>query len=79
MPSKFAAETSTPSFTRAARESASLNYANGWKLVPNKRSRKKEVRDTLRENRRLKAALKRAKGAYDTAVALQTIYEKEIN
>lgn len=65
--------------TWAARESASLNYANGWKLVPNKRSRKKEVRDTLRENRRLKAALKRAKGAYDTAVALQTIYEKEIN
>lgn len=63
----------------AAQEIASLNCANGWKYVANKRSREKADLDILRENRRLKAALKRAKGAYDTAVALQTIYEKEIN
>lgn len=65
--------------TWAAREIASLNDANDWKLVPNKKFRKKAAMDTLRENRRLKTALKRAKGAYDAAVALQTIYDKEIN
>ena len=65
--------------TKAAWGKASQDYVAGWKLVPNKKSRKKMVVDTLRENRRLKAAVKRAKGAYDTAVALQTIYEKEIN
>lgn len=65
--------------TKAAWEKASQDYVDGWKLVANKRSRKKAAMDTLRENRRLKTALKRAKGAYDTAVALQTIYDKEIN
>lgn len=65
--------------TKATWEKASQDYVGGWKLVPNKRSRKKDAVDTLRENRRLKAALKRAKGAYDTAVALQTIFDKEIN
>lgn len=64
--------------TKAAWEKASQNYVNDWKLVPNKRSRKKAAMDTLRENRRLKTALKRAKGAYDTAIALQTIFDKEI-
>lgn len=65
--------------TKAGWTKASLEYSNGWKLVKNKRSRKKEVMDTLRENRRLKNALKRAKGAHDTAIALQTIFDKEIN
>lgn len=64
--------------TKTAWEKASQDYASGWKLVRNKKSRKKAVMDTLRENRRLKNALKSAKGAYDTAVSLQTIYEKEI-
>lgn len=65
--------------TKAAWEKASQDYTTGWKLVPNKRSRKKEVVAAMRENRRLKIALKRAKGAYDTAVSLQSIFDKEIN
>lgn len=65
--------------TKNGWENAGQAFLSGWRLVENKRSRKKADLDILRENRRLKAALKRAKGAYDTAVALQTIYEKEIN
>lgn len=64
--------------TKTAWEKAGQNYADGWKLVPDKRSRRKDVMDTLQENHRLKTALNRAKGAYDTVVALQTIYDKEL-
>lgn len=58
---------------------AEQDFRSGWKPVTDKRSRKKEDRETLKENRRLKVNLTHAKRAYDTMVHLQQIFKEEIN
>ena len=50
--------------SEAAWKQASTEYQNGWRYVPNKKSRLKDDRQKLRENDRLTAAVKRAKARY---------------
>lgn len=67
-----------PAETKAAWAEASREYQHGWRFAP-KRARDENSLRIMRENRRLKTAVKQTKAAYDTAQALKTIFEKEIN
>lgn len=60
---------------KAAWAQASSDYQHGWKKVANKRSRKPEIRDTLRENDRLTRALKISKTHYDRWLKLQAVWD----
>lgn len=57
---------------------ASRDFVNGWRYVANKRSRTEENRAILAENRRLKAAVKRAKGIYDQWRAVVALHDEEM-
>lgn len=63
--------------TKTAWVQASHEYTVGWKVVVNKRARTVEELETLRNNRRLKAEVKRTKKAHEAAVGLKTIFEEE--
>jgi hypothetical protein len=63
--------------SKDAWEQASQEYAAGWKLVPNKRSRDVKSLETLYNNRRLKADVLRTKKAHEAAVGLKTIFDEE--
>lgn len=61
----------------AAWKAASQDYKANWKHVARPRSRKPEIVKTMKENRRLKVAVRITKGHYDNWVSIQTIFEKE--
>lgn len=60
--------------SKEAWKQASTEYHNGWRYVPNKKSRLKDDRQKLRENNRLTAAVKRAKARHERWVKLQTCW-----
>lgn len=57
---------------------ASRDFVNGWRYVANKRSRTEKNRAILAENRRLKTAVKRAKGIYDQWRAVVALHDEEM-
>lgn len=63
---------------RTSWQAASQDFVNGWKFVKNRRSRKSEVREILRENDRLKLCVKRSKAMLDARTALLKIYTEII-
>ena len=58
--------------SKRAWENASRQYANEWRLV-NRRSRSAKNLEILKNNRRLKNNVKRAKARHDRWVALQAM------
>ena len=60
--------------SKEAWKQASTEYHNGWRYVPNKKSRLKDERQKLRENNRLTAAVKRTKARHERWVKLQTCW-----
>lgn len=60
--------------SKEAWKRASTEYHNGWRYVPNKKSRLKDERQKLQENNRLTAAVKRAKARHEHWVKLQTCW-----
>lgn len=60
--------------SKEAWKQASIEYQNGWRYVPNKKSRLKDDRQKLRENNRLTAAVKRTKARHERWVKLQTCW-----
>lgn len=57
-------------------QAASNAYDQGWREVQNPKSRRREVVETLKENRRLTEALKTAKTRHDSWVKLNEIYHQ---
>lgn len=60
--------------SKAKLQAAADAYAQGWRKVQNPKSRRRSVVETLRENRRLTAALKAAKTRHESWVKLNAIY-----
>lgn len=60
-----------------ARKAAVQDYKANWRHVAHPRSRKPEIVKIMDENRRLKAAVRKAKGQYDNWMSIQTNFEKE--
>lgn len=60
--------------SKEAWKQASIEYQNGWRYVPNKKSLLKDDRQKLRENNRLTAAVKRTKAQHERWVKLQTCW-----
>lgn len=57
-------------------QEAEADYISGYKEVPNKRSRKKKVRDILRRNRELREALQVARHRYEALQRRLDIFTK---
>ncbi len=57
-------------------ETASQDYANGWRLVRNKKRRDQETVEILHENHRLTQAVKDTKAAYDRWLKINSIYKE---
>lgn len=61
----------------AAWKAAVQDHRANWKYVACPRSHKPEIRRIMKENRRLKEAVRKAKGNHTNWVALQNNFEKE--
>ena len=60
-----------------AMDAAAWDYKANWKYVARPRSRRPEIAEITKENRRLQTAVRNAKGHYANWVSIQTIFEKE--
>lgn len=65
--------------SKAAWEQASKDYQNGWRLVPNKRSRTPAAVETLTRNKQLTRAVRRTKAQYERWVKLKTLWAEAQN
>lgn len=58
---------------------AAASYSTGWKNVPNKRSRKPEVQEVLRQNRELAEARSKARRRYEALQIRLNIFLERMN
>lgn len=65
--------------SKAAWALASKEYQNGWRLVPDKRSRTPAAVETLTRNKQLTRAVRRAKAQHERWVKLKTLWAKAQN
>lgn len=65
--------------SKAAWAQASKAYTDGWRLVPNKRSRTPAAVETLTRNKQLTRAVRRTKAQYERWVKLKTLWAEAQN
>lgn len=65
--------------SKAAWALASKEYQNGWRLVPDKRSRTPAAVETLTRNKQLTRAVRRAKAQHERWVKLKTLWAEAQN
>lgn len=62
---------------KTAMDAAARDYQANWKHVAHPRPKKPAIVKIVKENRRLKAAVRETKGRHANWVSIQAIFEKE--